>query len=267
MSEEEKKKPLHETEGDLFGSLLELGRKMLQEHLDARGDGDVGDSIVRDDGVVLNHRRLSETQVSTVFGKVKVRSTGYGQREERQVFPLREQLQLTARSFSYFAQKMSCFEAVRGPYEQVTETLMRYTRAHIAKQQVQHLVRQGAEDFEGFYADRACDKAVSDCPIVVVQADHKGIVMRKDDLREATRKHAVSKKLNTRGSRGEKKNRKRMSAVVSVYDIEAFERTSEDVIDEFYRKRSEARRPRPVNKRLWASVEKSTGEVLDEARA
>ena len=39
---------------------------------------------------------------------------------------------------------------------------------------------------------RAVDQQVESKPLLVISADGKGIVMRKDDLREATRKAATS---------------------------------------------------------------------------
>jgi len=58
--------------------------------------------------------------------------------------------------------------------------------------------------------------------------------MRREDLREATRKKAEKNthKLEKRLSRGEKKNAKRMATVASVYNIERFSRTPEEVIGE-----------------------------------
>ena len=57
--------------------------------------------------------------------------------------------------------------------------------------------------------------------------------MLNRDLREQTRKAAEERahKMGTRLSKGEKKNAKRMACVATVYTIEPFVRTPDEVID------------------------------------
>jgi len=139
VSESNSGKKLHDVETELFDDIMELGKQMLQEHLDAHGNGDVGAAIVREDGKILNHKREGSNQLATQFGKVNVNPQGYGQRSENRIFPLKEELSLPERSFSYPLQKKVCFEAIKGPYSRVTETLDGYTKAHVSKQQIEHM--------------------------------------------------------------------------------------------------------------------------------
>lgn len=87
--------------------------------------------------------------------------------------------------------------------------------------------------------------------------------MRQQDLREATRKAAEASrhKLKTRLSRGEKRNRKRMATVASVYEVDPYWRTAEQImgLDE-----PETRRPKVRNKRVWASLRQSPAEVIEQ---
>jgi hypothetical protein len=89
-------------------------------------------------------------------------------------------------------------------------------------------------------------------------------VMRHDALREETRKRALDgkQKMRSRLSRGEKSNRKRMAQVASIYFIEKFVRTPKDITDELSRERANLHRPRPYQKRVWASVEKDADDVI-----
>lgn len=104
----------------------------------------------------------------------------------------------------------------------------------------------------------------------MITIDAKGIVMLPEDLREETRKQVKSRqgKLETRTSPGEKPNAKRMATVAAVSTIEPFERTPEDIVADL-RPVKEAtpkpKRPRPENKRVWASVAKEPEEVIAEA--
>jgi hypothetical protein len=92
--------------------------------------------------------------------------------------------------------------------------------------------------------------------------------MHKDDLRPATRKKAEisHKKLGKRLSSGEKKSSKRMATVASVYNIERFIRSPESFKNELTTVKvvDEIKRPKPIAKRVWASVEKSPETVVKE---
>lgn len=264
LSQESLRMTFHEVENDLHDKIYELARQMLQEYLDARGNGDVGDSIIREDNQKLSHKREGNCIQTTHFGKVVVKPQGYSNRGESQIFPLKEQLELSGRSFSYPVQKMVCFEAIKGPFEEVTKTIDEYTKAHVSKQQVQQIVEKVAVDFDEFYKTSNDHKEATIAEIIVASADCKGIVMRKEDLRETTRERAQSQKFDKRLSKGEKRNRKRMSTVASVYYIDPHKRDVKDVMDEYNRKLSNAKRPYPKQKRVWASVEKDSECIFEE---
>jgi len=94
----------------------------------------------------------------------------------------------------------------------------------------------------------------------------KGLVMRPDSLRECTKKAAQkSKKLKSRLSQGEKKDRKRMAQVATVYTVQAHIRTAGSIM-----KTSEDDNVLPFrtpirNKRVWGSVEREAETVIEDA--
>jgi hypothetical protein len=68
--------------------------------------------------------------------------------------------------------------------------------------------------------------------------------------------------------KGEKPNRKRMAEVATVYTIEHWPRTIADVLHGVHDHHDKAvRRPRPTNKRVWASIVHSPQHVIDDAFA
>ena len=80
--------------------------------------------------------------------------------------------------------------------------------------------------------------------------------------------HPLEHFLNTRLSKGEKRNRKRMAMVAAVYAVAAQVRTPEQMLAVLARdEEAEPRpaRPRPQHKRVWASLEQEPREVLEEA--
>jgi hypothetical protein len=85
----------------------------------------------------------------------------------------------------------------------------------------------------------------------VQDEDGKGIVMRKEDLREATKRAGErdGHKLKTRLSQGEKRDRKRMATVAAVYSIERRVRTPESIMSVEVQKKEEVPKVRARHKR------------------
>ena len=111
------------------------------------------------------------------------------------------------------------------------------------------------------------EKAEDSKDILVMSTDGKGVVMREDSLREATRLAAKRKKQEgqklARLKPGEKSNRKRMSTVATVYTVAPYVRTPEEVMANTDESKKFIR-PRPENKRIFASLEKDPDEVIAE---
>lgn len=128
---------------------------------------------------------------------------------------------------------------------------------------------RAAQDFDAFYAHRSSEPEGSE-DLMVLSFDGKGIAMRHDDLRAATRKAAATtpRTLHSRLAKGEKPNRKRMAEVAAVFSIAPWERKLSDVLHGLHDARErDALRPRPTNKRVWASVEHNAQRVIDDAFA
>lgn len=140
------------------------------------------------------------------------------------------------------------------------------TGGHSPKRQCLNIVRDVAQNFEDFYKKKRFIKPEDTSDLLVLTFDGKGIVMRPEGLRECTKKNAQkSKKLKSRLSQGEKKDRKRMAQVAAVYTVQSHIRTAESIM-----KVSEDDNVVPFrtpirNKRVWASVEREAETVIEEA--
>jgi hypothetical protein len=95
--------------------------------------------------------------------------------------------------------------------------------------------------------------------------DGKGVVMRPEDLRTATRKAAATRAetFTARLGRGRRLHAKRMASVAAVYTIQPFVRTPEDILPPAgVPVDSPPARPRPEHKRVWASLEQTPDQVI-----
>ena len=224
--------------------------------------------VVGEDGVARGHRRDRPHKLETLFGEVEVERIGYSAPGATSRFPLDAALNLPPDQFSFGVRRRVAEEAARGSFEEAAVALARNTGAQVAKRQVEELTQRAAVDFTAFYAWRKALDAktlAASSDLLVLTLDGKGIIMRLEDLRPATKKAAEKSrhKMNKRLSPGEKKYRKRMAMVAAVYTIPRHIRTAEEIAygpaDE-----KKVKRPRPESKRVWASVEKDAEVVVRE---
>ena len=106
--------------------------------------------------------------------------------------------------------------------------------------------------------------------------DGKGLVLHREDLRAATRKAAEKRRQHSeqlsrfkRLKPAEKKHSKRMATVAAVYTA-PFVRSPEEFLQSLMPRSPGAKpplvRPRPVAKRVWASLKREPWEVVAPRR-
>ena len=249
----------------------ELMRQLLQAHLDLRAQATPTGPVVGADGVERTHTRHGARALETLLGTVQVTREGHGARARETLFPLDAALNLPTERYSFGIRRRAAEEATKGAFDEAVAVLTTHSSAAVAKRQVENVVRRAAADFNDFYVTRrlawpAETSAASD--VLVLTFDGKGVPMRHADLRPATQAAAVRRvrKLETRLTKGEKKNKKRIAQVAAVYTIAPFGRSAEDIIREL-RPADAPRpvRPRPEGKRVWASLATEPAEVIEDA--
>lgn len=258
-------------ERSLWSDGLALLRQLLQDHLDLRSlREEAQPGILGSNKVLRTHRRNSSRPLETIFGSVAVVRLAYGARGHQSLHPMDAELNLPKELFSLGVRRRVAESAAQGACDGVAEAVTSTSGAHIAKRQTEMLAQRAAVDFDAFYAQRAATVPMgSRESILVITVDGKGIVMRPEDLRESTKKAAQKgkRKLKHRLTSGEKANRKRMATVAAVYTIWLFRRTASDIMDDLRREKKAEKRPRPHDKRVWASVEKDPEVVIRETFA
>ena len=242
----------------------ELVRLCLQAHIDARGDGDVGQAIVvagADGPLRLAHKRVHCRPVVTLFGEVRVTRVGYGAPGHQAIHPLDAELMLPARIWSYECQRRLVRAVVCGPFDEAIALVCEITATTIPKRSAEQIVRDAAVDFDSFYAARA-GTAVNpaDGEIIVGAIDCKGIPMVKPEraLRVVRR------------GKGQKANKKRMATVAAVHSQPPIARTPKEVIDSLFDtdpEQERPKRPKPSHKRVWASLTADKDTFINDVKA
>jgi hypothetical protein len=239
----------------------ELLRRLMQGYLDQRAQAEEPlERVVGVDGHERRHCRARSRTLTTLFGEVRVRRLGYRDVELESVFPLDEALNLPPDKYSQGLRRKVGLEVAKGSFDEAVLAIEEGTGAKVPKRQTEQLSRAISVDFDEFYALQTMEVGRG---LLVMSVDGKGVVMRHQDLREATRKAAEKskRKLKTRLSRGEKRNRKRMATVASVYEVDPYPRTSEQIMG---LEEAETIRPKVRNKRVWASLRQSPAEVIEQ---
>lgn len=247
----------------------EVLRLAFQGWLNARKEDEIRQDVVGEDGKIRTHHRETSRRLVTLFGEVEVRRDLVSGRDLDGRAPMDAALNLPDDSFSFGVRQRVAENAAISSYDTTSATLSTTTGADLAKRQTEDVVQRAVVDFEDFYlSQRHNTESVWATPVdlLVLTSDGKGIIMRKDGLRESTRKAAenASPKLQKRTSKGEKKNRKRIATVASVYSQERQPRTASDIVGDLNGEPQGQPRPKAKNKRVWASIVSSAQEVIGD---
>ena len=257
--------------GELESKLLENGyellRRLLQGYFDRRSDDEIEGECSGSDEAKRTHKKRFRRKLTTIFGTVIASRIGYGGRKISSLNPLDAELNLPVEQYSHGVRQRVAQEVARSGFGETVEIISKTTAAKVGKRQVEELAHKSACDFEEFYRQRETQPQTHDRgEIVVISVDGKGVIMRTEDLRIQTKKRALtsSKKLNKRITKGEKRNSKRMATVACVYTINSFVRTPEQIVNT-EESEQKIKRPKPIGKRVWASLVQQPQQVISEA--
>ncbi|MEY9969039.1 hypothetical protein ABIA33_007126 [Streptacidiphilus sp. MAP12-16] len=272
-----------ELEEHLDAAGRDLLRQLLQDHLDLRAHREEDQVRAGARPVVLGpeggprpwrepgHARW----LATVFGLVRVTRVAHRGPGACNVHLADAALSLPAGRHSMGLRRLAATEAVRGSFDQAQDAVTRRCGKVLGKRRLEELVVAAAVDVDAFYRARIPLPCSQDMPLVL-QVDGKGVVMRPEALREATRRAAEKAATGHRGrlSPGEKPNRKRMATVACVFDTRPAPRRPHDVIHP-PGGRSEERpaRPGPRAENKWCTAslvrppEQVIADAFDQAKA
>ncbi len=217
----------------------DLLRQLLQDHLELRQLREeqavracpvavTGADGVTRRAVETGHRRL----LASIFGTVVVDRCAWRAPGQRNVYPADAALRLPRGRHSHGLRRLAAVEAVRGSFDQATEAIGRRCGQVVGKRQVEQLTVAAAADIDAF-SRAVVAQPCTDATVLVVSVDGKGVVMRPEALREATR-HAAEAKgpgpYRTRLASGEQPARKRMATLGVADDATPAPRRAHDVI-------------------------------------
>jgi len=247
--------PVHEVERSLWQRLLALGHAALGQFFALQGTGDLGDTVTGPDGQAwVRLPELHPCRYVSIFGAFALTRTVYGSREGQKIefVPLDNRLQLPASVFSYVLQDWDQGLCVEQAFGQAQSTVARLLNLKQSVDSLEQMNVQMAEQVTDFRENRPRPDPATEGPILVTSGDGKGIVLRRSEDDPAPAAHRT---------KGQKASQKRMATVGTVYTVDRYVRTPEEVVAALFREGPKPPpRPQPCPKRVWASLPQEDGE-------
>ena len=216
---------LHVVEEKIFDKLLKIGHQTLEAYLALQGNGDRGETLLLDNGKEV--KRLDEEhsrEYLSIFGRFSISRVVYGTREGQaiQFIPLDVQLQLPVANFSYLLQNWNQELVQECPYNQVAQALKKILKLPQSTNSLERGSRQMGDSVHEYLESIPTPPPEEEGKIFVIQSDHKGIAMRKEEQPGLTESSAAKEEPLRKGE-------KKMALVGAAYSVDDHIRTPEQM--------------------------------------
>lgn len=244
----------------LFTDLLELGRLLLQCFYCSQQAALASVKNVEVGGKCLPLKGLRSRSVRSVFGKFTF-ERGYYYAEKQGYHLLDARLNMPEDSTTDLLREWQSTMACYDPYHKTCKTLSSILGQRPSARTIEDNVEGDCELAEAFFNQQSAPEPSSEAPILVIQADGKGIPML-GEKREGKR---------VRLGKGEKASRKKEAIATAVYTIAPCPRTPEEVTNSLFNTESPAnqialpeaaeKRKGPCNKWLRATLKGKSAAI------
>ena len=252
---------LHEVEQHLHEMVHRMGNAATGLFIALQGDGDLGETVTTEKGVTL-HRSANPVNrpLQTVFGLFNVRAYVYarGPKKKIELRPIDARLSLPDGQASYLFEEFSQYFCVEQAFDRSIEAIERVMRQSLSKETLERINRRVGDQAEQYLDELSAPPAESEGELMVLTGDGKGVPLVKPDLASVP----IFDPDERRGHR-------RMATLASVYTVNRFVRTPEDILAALFRDPGEASqrkpRPKPQGRQLTARFarEREFGEETE----
>jgi hypothetical protein len=242
----------YEVELTLFRRLLAIGAQLLCLFFVHRAAVRPREPVCAPDGTRLRYQELRQTTYYSVFGKVRFKRHYFHAPGHAGVCPLDAALSLPPRCYSDLLRDWAEYCVTDESYDESIRVLQRILNLSLSKRALEMGVEEDAADVNAFYEQKPAPAPGAEGPILVIQADGKGVpIVRVAPAAPPARR-----------GKGQKRTQKKEAVVTSIYTVQPYCRTPEQVVAALLRdtvsdqaaQTTAAPRPTPVGKEVRATL-------------
>jgi hypothetical protein len=235
---------MDQMERSLFRQVLHLGYQLLRLFVMVRAEGETHAALVTRAKVVLPYHSQKGRDYFSIFGKLSIERAYFYAWGGRGQCPLDEALSLPGRCYSDLLLESAELLGVEGAYGKGLQVVARLLGLDLSALVLETGVAEHSQDVKAYYQQKASFPSGEEGSILVAQADGKGVPMVRGKL-----------DVKVRRGKGDKKTHKKEAIATTVYTIEPYLRTPEEVLEALFRRvEPAAQRPAPQHKQIFASL-------------
>jgi hypothetical protein len=235
---------MDQMERSLFRQVLHLGYQLLRLFVMVRAEGESHAPLVKRDKTVMLYHSQKARDYFSIFGKLTFERAYFYAWGGSGKSPLDEALSLPERCYSDLLMESAELLGVEAAYGKGLRVVARLLGLNLSELALETGVADHSQDVKAYYYQKAPFPSAEEGPILVAQADGKGVPMVRGEL-----------DLKVRRGKGDKKTQKKEAIATAVYTIEPYFRTPEEVLSALFKKgQPAAQRPAPRHKQIFASL-------------
>jgi len=236
---------MDQMERSLFRQILQMGYRLLLLFVAKRVERESHAPIVSKIGKELRYHSQQEVHYFSIFGDMVFERAYFYACGKGGECPLDAALSLPERRYSDMVMENAELLAVDGSYQKGLQTLAHLLLLKLPKLALEMGIAEHSPMVKKYYDQKVRFPKSEEGPILVVQADGKGVPLVRQE----------TEKLKVRRKKGDKKTAKKEAIATALYTIEAYPRTPEEVTQALFKKAEPpAGRPVPCHKQVFATL-------------
>jgi hypothetical protein len=235
---------MDQMERSLFRQVLHMGYQLLRLFVMRRAEAESHVPLVKRDKTVLPYHSQKGCDYFSIFGKLRFERAYFYAWGGSGQCPLDEALSLPERCYSDFLMESAELLGVEEAYSKGVRVVSRLLGLNLPELALETSVAEHSQTVKAYYHQKAAFPSVEEGPILVAQADGKGVPLVRREM-----------DVKVRRGKGDKKTQKKEAIATAVYTIDPYLRTPEEVLKALFKKEEPAtERPAPRHKQIFASL-------------
>jgi hypothetical protein len=247
---------LHEVEQTVFNTVLEMGRGYVDLFIALQGNGDLGSTYLHEGDPLYRSGEPVERLIRSIFGEHSFHAYVYapGAKKKIMLRPVDARLGLPEGRFSYLFQEFSQYFCVEQAFGQAAKAMAAVLQQDVCVDSLEHINQQLGAQADIFLHDLPVPPATQEGELLVGTADGKGVPLLKE-----------GQQAQSLFTTPERPGNRRMAILGSVYSVDRYVRTPEEIVAALFRDQRDQRPPRRPEAKFKQVLARFT-DVFDDGQ-